>query len=222
MTASSVMPAVRSAALDVKQKLLTMAIANPDSPVHGLAMDEIALNNGNLFPKSMPANAEGFAALLTRHGGQPVEATSHVEPDAKTVQRYSSHSFGAVFAEVSVDADLGVVRTRRVVAVYDIGKLLNRKTGSSQLAGGIVWGIGLALHEDTHVDPRNGRITNGNLAEYLVPVNADAPEIDISVIDIPDLNFNPVGCRGIGEIGITGTAAAIANAVYHANGQKAP
>lgn len=108
----------------------------------------------------------------------------------------------------------------RVVAVYDVGKLLNEKTGKSQFIGGIVWGISLALHENTHIDLRTGRVVNANFAEYHVPVNSDIGEIDTSVIDNPDTKINPLGARGIGEIGITGTAAAVANAIYHATGKR--
>jgi xanthine dehydrogenase YagR molybdenum-binding subunit len=113
-----------------------------------------------------------------------------------------------------------VVRVPRIVAVYDVGKLINEKTAKSQFIGGIVWGISLALHEDTHVDPGNGRILNANLAEYHVPVNADIGSIEVSAIDIPDTKIDPLGARGIGEIGITGTGAAIANAIYHATGKR--
>jgi xanthine dehydrogenase YagR molybdenum-binding subunit len=111
-------------------------------------------------------------------------------------------------------------RVRRVVAVFDVGKIVNEKLARSQFIGGIVWGIGLALHEDTYVDWRNGRIANANLAEYHVPTNADVGEIDVSAMDIPDTNMNPLGVRGIGEIGITGTGAAIANGVFHATGKR--
>ena len=113
-----------------------------------------------------------------------------------------------------------MVEVRRVVATYDIGKLLNKKTGMSQLEGGIVWGIGMALMEQTMLDNQNGRYVNNNLAEYHVPVNADTQAIDVTVIDKPDIKFNPQGGRGIGEIGITGIAGAIANAIYNATGKR--
>jgi xanthine dehydrogenase YagR molybdenum-binding subunit len=113
-----------------------------------------------------------------------------------------------------------MVRVRRVVATYDIGTLMNEKTGLNQLMGGIVWGISFALHELTHIDPFSGRTVNANFAEYHVPVNADIGEIDVTVLNIPDTTFNPLGARGIGEIGITGTAAAIANAIYNATGKR--
>jgi len=113
-----------------------------------------------------------------------------------------------------------MVEVRRVVATYDIGTLQNQKTGINQLVGGIVWGVGFALHEETVIDNTYGRTVNENLAEYHVPVNADIGAIDVTVLNIPDTKFNPLGARGIGEIGITGTAAAIANAIYNATGKR--
>ncbi len=133
---------------------------------------------------------------------------------------FSSHSWGAIFAEVAVDADTHMVQVRRMVGTYDIGTLINHTTGTNQLIGGIVWGVGMALHEETLIDTTYGRTINENLAEYHVPVNADIHEIDVTALDIPDYKFNPLGARGIGEIGITGAAAAIANAIYNATGKR--
>ena len=113
-----------------------------------------------------------------------------------------------------------MVKVRRITATYDIGTLLNDKTGLNQLMGGIVWGVGFALHEQTHMDPVYGRPANENLAEYHVPVNADIGTVDVTCLNIPDKIFQPLGGRGIGEIGITGTAAAIANAIYNATGKR--
>ncbi|MGF6673970.1 CO/xanthine dehydrogenase Mo-binding subunit [Paraburkholderia sp. WSM4174] len=135
-------------------------------------------------------------------------------------QKYSFHSFGAVFVEVHVDAELGTIRVPRVVAVYDVGRVLNQKTARSQMMGGIVWGIGAALQEESTLDARFGRFTNANLAEYHVPVNADIGTLDITFIDRPDPYINSLGVRGIGEIGITAVVAAIANAVYNATGVR--
>jgi xanthine dehydrogenase YagR molybdenum-binding subunit len=132
----------------------------------------------------------------------------------------STESWGAVFAEVAVDRYTKMVKVRRVVGVYDIGVLLNEKTGLNQLMGGITWAIGFATHEHGIVDASTGRIVNANLAEYHVPVNADVGVLDVSVVGIPDFKFNPVGSRGIGEIGITGAAAAVANAIYNATGKR--
>ena len=121
---------------------------------------------------------------------------------------------------MAVDKDTHMVKVRKVVGTYDIGTLLNQKTGLNQLMGGIVWGISFALHEEAHIDPVYGRVANESLAEYHVPVNADIGEVDVTVLNIPDVKFNPIGSRGIGEIGITGTAAAVANAIYNATGKR--
>jgi xanthine dehydrogenase YagR molybdenum-binding subunit len=128
------------------------------------------------------------------------------------------HAFGAVFAEVHVDKALGTIRVPRVVASYAVGRIMNAKTANSQLVGGLVWGISTALLEQTHIDPWVGRVVNANLAEYHVPVNADIGKIDVTVVDEADSHVNSLGAKGIGEIGITGVSAAIANAVYHATG----
>ena len=119
-----------------------------------------------------------------------------------------------------VDEDLGRISVPRIVAGYSVGRLMNAKLARSQLIGGLVWGVSMALMEETHLDPRDGRIVNANLAEYHVPVNADIGTIDVSFCNENDTRFNPVGARGIGEIGITGIPAAIANAVYHATGRR--
>ena len=132
----------------------------------------------------------------------------------------ASHAFGAVFVEVRVDRDLGEIRIPRITAAYGAGKILNAKTARSQLQGGIIWGIGMALEEETLVDPRTGRYVNADLAEYHVPVNADVGTIDVTLVDEVDPYVNPIGVKGIGEIGITGVAADIANAVYHATARR--
>jgi xanthine dehydrogenase YagR molybdenum-binding subunit len=219
MSTASVTPAVQAAAEKARITLINMAVADAKSSVHGLAADEVDFRDGKIFRKSAPGSGEKFSDLIARNGNRAVEGVASVKPtEDKT--KYSSHSFGAVFVEVSIDPQLGPVRVRRVVAVYDVGKIVNQRTARSQFIGGIVWGIGLALHEDTLVDWRNGRIANANLAEYHVPVNLDIPDIDVSAIDLPDTKLNPLGVRGIGEIGITGTGAAVANAVYHATGKR--
>ena len=124
------------------------------------------------------------------------------------------------FAEVAVDKSTHMVKVRRIVATYDIGTLMNDKTGLNQLMGGIVWGVSFALHEESHIDPVYGRTANENLAEYHVPVNADIGVLDVTCLNIPDTKFQPLGGRGIGEIGITGAAAAVANAIYNATGKR--
>jgi xanthine dehydrogenase YagR molybdenum-binding subunit len=156
---------------------------------------------------------------VARSGGQPVEATVSSRPGADA-QQYSMHSFGAVFSEVRVDPDLAIVRVPRIVTAHAVGRILNAKTARSQIVGGVVWGVGMALEEETLIDPRTGRYVNADLAEYHVPVNADIGEIDTAFIEQPDEHVSTVGAKGVGEIGITGVAASIANAVYHATGKR--
>jgi xanthine dehydrogenase YagR molybdenum-binding subunit len=219
MTTVSITPAIQSAAKQAREKLINMAMNDGQSPVHGAAADQIEIKDGKIFLKSSPDKSETFAALLARNGNQPVEGSASLKPTLDQKQ-FAAHSFGAVFAEVGVDPRIGTVRVRRIGAVFDVGKIVNQKTAHSQFIGGIVWGISLALFEDTHTDPHLGRFTNANIADYLVPVNADIPEIDVSALDIPDTKLDPIGARGIGEIGITGTGAAVANAIYHATGKR--
>jgi len=217
---ASVLPAVQAAAIDARAKLLNLAVEDPESPVHGAAVDDVDFKNGKIFLKSAPDKSEAFTRLLSRHGSQPIEGNAKVALSREVEQQYSIYSFGAVFAEVSVDPELGNVRVPRIVAVYDVGKVINEKTANSQFVGGIIWGVSLALHEDTYVDERTGRILNANLGEYRVPLNSDIGEIKVSATDIPDPVINPLGARGIGEIGVTGTGAAVANAIFHATGKR--
>lgn len=216
---ASVSPAVRAAATEARDRLIALALADTGSPLAGVARDDVTVENGWVMSRSTPSKRDPAAAIIARNGGKPVEASATVKPGSEK-QQYSFHSFGAVFTEVHVDEDLGTIRVARVVGVYDVGNLLNAKTAHSQLMGGIVWGIGTALLEKSDLDARYGRYTNANLAEYHVPVNADIGALDISFVGPGDPYINPLGARGIGEIGITGVSAAIANAVYHATGVR--
>jgi len=218
MTAASVGPAVQAACNAVRGKLVALAVKDERSPLKGLAPEQVRIDGGVLIAVSDPARKEEAAAIIARRG-QPLVASGDAAPDPEH-ERNASHSFGAVFVEVRVDPDLGEIRVPRIVATYDVGRRLNAKTALSQLQGGIVWGVSLALHEHSVLDQRTGRFVNANLAEYHVPVNADIGRLDITFIDEPDLPFNPLGARGIGEIGITGVPAALCNAVYHATGRR--
>jgi xanthine dehydrogenase YagR molybdenum-binding subunit len=130
------------------------------------------------------------------------------------------HAHGAVFAEVKVDPDLGQIRLTRMVGAFAAGRIINPKLVRSQLLGGMIWGVSFALHEEAVVDRRSGRVMNGNLAEYHVPVNADVPSMDVLTIEEHDPHVNALGIKGVGEIGITGSAGAVANAVWHATGNR--
>jgi xanthine dehydrogenase YagR molybdenum-binding subunit len=218
-SSASVLPAIQDATTQLKLKLADLAIADAASPLHGLKTVDIDAKDGKLVNKLNPAQTDSLADLIARNGNKPVEATGSAEP-SESRDAMSSQSWGAVFAEVAVDKDTHMVKVRRIVATYDIGTLLNTKTGMNQLMGGITWGVSFALYEAAHIDPAYGRAANESLAEYHVPVNADIGTVDITVLGIPDLKFNPIGSRGIGEIGITGAAAAVANAIYNATGKR--
>lgn len=211
--------AVIAAAEAAKTNVIRIALADPASPLYGAAEDRIAVRDGRLFLIAEPAVGETYAAILSRAGTPDVEAEVSVKPGDEK-EKFAAYSFGALFVEVKVDALLGQVRVTRLVGVYDVGRVLNFKTARSQLIGGITMGLGMALLEETVSDPRTGRMMNANLGEYHVPVNADILDIDVSFINQPDPYVNPMGSRSIGELGIVGTAAAIANAVYHATGKR--
>jgi len=221
-TVASVAPAVQAAGKALRLKLLGIAAADERSPLFGATTDQVGVDGttdgGELYLLVDPARRETMQVIAERHGS-PVEVTAKAEPGDEK-QKYSMHAFGAVFVEVTVDEALGEIRVPRVVGVYGVGRLMNEKTGYSQLMGGIVWGISLALFEETMIDKREGRAVNGNLAEYHVPTNADIQAIDVQIVDEDDPHVNPLGAKGIGEIGITGVGAAIANAVFHATGKR--
>jgi len=168
---------------------------------------------------SNAAKGEGYGDVLARAGLQEIEASYDTQFDDKN-KTHSSHAFGAQFAEVRVDPDFGEVRVTRFTGVFDIGRVMNMKTARSQMMGGIVMGIGMALMEATIMDANIGRIVNHDFAEYHVPVNADIPDIDVQLLDNFDAHASPIGAKGAGEIGIVGAAAAVANAVYHATGVR--
>lgn len=216
-TAASTGSAVLAAGRAAKLAVIAAAVADMSSPLYGLAADGVDITDGRIVSNADRTKGEAVATLLARQKLPYIEATMSSETDPAT-QMYSKHSFGAVFTEVHVDPDLGMVRVNRVTGVYSVGKLLNAKTGRSQLIGGIVFGIGMALMEETQIDPRSGRVLNADLAEYRVPVSLDVPEIDVTVVNEVDPYVNPLGIKGIGEIGITGVVASIGNAVYNATG----
>jgi xanthine dehydrogenase YagR molybdenum-binding subunit len=218
-TVASVASAVQAAGEALRKKLVGIANADPRSPLFGATPDQVGAGDGALYLLADPARRETMAQVVARHGQGPVEASADAAPGDEK-KHYSMHSFGAVFVEVRVDELLGEIRVPRVVGVYGVGNLLNRKTGYSQLMGGIVWGLSMALFEETLIDKRLGGAVNGNLAEYHVPTNADIGMIDVQVVAEDDPHINPLGAKGIGEIGITGVAAAVANAVYHATGRR--
>jgi len=219
VTMASTGTAVHEAATLLRSRLVGMALADRDSPLHGVAESDVVVVNGRMALAPDTQRGESYAALLARHGGRPVEATSNSRPGAEA-QEYAMQSFGIVFTEVRIDPDLGTISVPRVVTAHAVGRIVNPKTARSQIVGGVVWGAGMALLEETLIDPRSGRYVNADLAEYHVPVNADIGVIDTLFADEHDPRVSAVGAKGIGEIGITGVAASIANAVHHATGKR--
>lgn len=195
-----------------------LKLAGNDSPLAGLSPDEVVAADGGLCKADEPGRCESYVSILARAGRTELSVEAKA-PAPLEFQKYSMHSYGAQFAEVRVNAVTGEVRVARFLGSFDAGRILNHQTATSQFKGGIIMGIGLALSEETLFDERTGRVMNPSLSEYHVPVQADVPAIDILWTDIPDPHA-PMGARGIGEIGITGVAAAIANAVYNATGKR--
>jgi xanthine dehydrogenase YagR molybdenum-binding subunit len=214
---ASVGPAVVAAAELVKKKLIEVAGKEQKSPFHVAKPEELSYVNGEIHSngKSLP-----FDQLLTILGRSAIEATGSAALSEKDEEKYAFDSFGAQFCELKVHDLTGEVRVNRFASVMDIGTVVSERTARNQIIGGIVFGIGMALLEETRYDARTGWIANRNLAEYLVPTNADIPAIEVEFLKYPDVEFNSIGARGIGEIGISGTPAAIANAVYHATGKR--
>ncbi|MET8827471.1 xanthine dehydrogenase family protein molybdopterin-binding subunit [Streptomyces sp. NPDC004610] len=203
----------------LKDRFIAMAVADPGSPLHGVEPERVRARDGRLETTSGPAARDTYRALLRRAGLPGLEATSTWGPgDIDT--RISTYGYGAVFAEVSVDPLLGLVRLRRMFAAFDVGRVISPKLAHSQAIGGMVGGIGMALLEGTVTDHRDGRIVNASLADYLVPVNADVPELDAAFIDTDDPQADPIGVKGLGEITIVGVPAAIGNAVFNATGRR--
>jgi xanthine dehydrogenase YagR molybdenum-binding subunit len=218
-TAASVGPAVYRAGLEAKRQAAFLAVDDVASPLHGLVPDDIDGADGALFSKNDPTRKDLYADIL-RRASKPEVAGEASARESEERKKYSLHSFGAQFAEVSVDEDLGQVRVTRLVGAFAGGRILNALTAHSQLMGGMVWGIGFALHENTVRDPRSGRVVSRDLSDYHVPTCLDVPDIDVIMVDEDDPHVNDVGAKGLGEIGITGSVAAIANAVYHATGKR--
>lgn len=219
-TTGTVGSAIYDAAKDLHMKLAKLAAEQSDSPLHGLDAQNIVLSGvGKLAVNADPSRSDTFAGILQRAGQSSIEGNGGFKP-GKDEPPVEFQSFGAQFCEVMIDPAKPRVQVTRFVSVVDCGRVINAKTAHSQILGGVVMGIGMALEEETVYDRATGLPATRNLAEYHVPVNADIQNIDVHFVGEPDLAFNPMGARGMGEIGITGVAAAIANAVFHATGKR--
>jgi xanthine dehydrogenase YagR molybdenum-binding subunit len=215
--AASVSNGIATTVNAIRDKLLGLAKQMPNSPLANATLDEVRLADGMLVSKRDGSHSVSIADAMRHSAVDRIEQEETTTPASDAARAHNTHS--AVFAEVKIDEELGVIRVIRVVSAVAAGRVLNTKTANSQILGSVVWGIGMALHEETLIDHKLGRVINANIAEYHVPVNADVHEIKVIFVDEAD-DSNPLGVKGLGEIGIVGVAAAIANAVYHATGKR--
>jgi len=199
-------------------KLADLATGDERSPLFGAGNAGVVARGGRLFRRDGEARSDSYADILKRAGIAQIEASGKGAADPLAQSTYAMHAHGAVFAEVKVDPDLGQIRVTRMVGAFAAGRVINPRMVRSQIFGGMIWGMSFALHEQAVTDRRSGRTLNANLAEYRVPVNADVPSLDALMIEEHDPHVNALGIKGVGEIGITGSAGAVANAVWHATG----
>jgi xanthine dehydrogenase YagR molybdenum-binding subunit len=240
-TTASIHPAAMEACVLLRKELAALAIVDPASKLNGLKPEEIGYANGKLFSTADDKKTDAYVDIVTRAKRTVVEGCATTQPisgagltvpgalctpretppeENSDIKKYAFHSFGAQFAEVWVDEDFGTIRVKRFTSVQDVGRIMNEKTARSQIIGGVIFGIGAALMEATEYDKRWGNPVVRTLADYHVPVHLDVPPIDVHFIGKSDPHISPIGARGIGEIGITGVSAAIANAVFNATGKR--
>jgi xanthine dehydrogenase YagR molybdenum-binding subunit len=212
--------AAQNACHAVREQLFRHARQMDGSPLANASMEQVTFTGGRIHLTNDPAASVTFAEAMQAGGIERVEAEEKASPSMLTSMRYSGYSHSAVFAEVKVDEELGIIRVTRIVNAVAAGTILNPKTARSQILGGVVFGIGMALEEESMLDHNLGRFMNHNLAEYHVPVNADVYDIDVIFVSEHEDKLNPLGVKGLGEIGVVGTAAAIGNAIYHATGKR--
>lgn len=212
--------AIHNAGAAVIAKLADLATNDQRSPLFGAGNEGVIARDGRLFRRDNETRSDSYADILGRAGLAEVEARGKGAADPAAQSSYAMHAHGAVFAEVKVDPDLGQIRVTRLVGAFAAGRVINPRMVRSQIFGGMIWGMSFALHEQAIMDKRSGRTMNANFAEYQVPVNADVPSMEALMIEEHDPHVNALGIKGVGEIGITGSAGAIANAVWHATGVR--
>ena len=212
--------ALHSAGAAVIGKLADLATGDERSLLFGAGNAGLIARNGRLYRRDDETRSEAYADILDRAGLAEIDAEGSGARDPAITEHYAMHAHGAVFAEVQVDPDFGQVRVTRLVGAFAAGTVVNPRLVQSQYYGGMIWGLSFALHEHAVVDRRSGRVMNANLGEYHIPVNADVPSIEAIIVPERDLHVNALGIKGVGEIGITGTAGAIANAIWHATGKR--
>ena len=212
-TMASVGSAVHAACLALRAKFRALASGDERSPLYGAPDDKVCADGGRLFLLDEPWRGDDYMEILARNRLEVLEAVETSRPGDEHRQ-YSMNAYGAVFAEVAVDQDLGLIRVRRILGAYGVGRIVNPTMAHSQMISGMVGGIGMALMEQTIVDHNSERIANASLADYLMPVHADIPALDVIFVEEHDPHVNPLGVKGLGEVAIVGVAPAIANAVF--------
>jgi xanthine dehydrogenase YagR molybdenum-binding subunit len=212
--------AIHNAGEDAIARLAEVATADPRSPLFGAGNVGVVARSGRLHRRDDEGRSETYAEILMRAGRTEMVGTAKAARDQNAAAAHAMFSHGAVFAEVKVDPDLGQIRATRLVGAFAAGRIINPRLVRSQYFGGMIWGVSFALQEEAVTDRRTGRIMNADLAEYHVPVNADVPSLEAILVPEDDDYVNPLGVKGVGEIGITGTVGAIANAVWHATGVR--
>jgi xanthine dehydrogenase YagR molybdenum-binding subunit len=212
--------AIHNAGADAIARLAALATGDERSPLYGAGNAGVAARGGRLFRRDDESRSESYAEILARAGVAEIEGKGAAAADPAAHGAYAMHAHGAVFAELKVDPELGQVRATRLVGAFAAGRIINPKLVRSQYYGGMIWGVSFALHERADVDARTGRVMNANLGEYHVPVNADVPALEAIIVEEHDPHVNALGIKGVGEIAITGTAGAIANAIWHATGVR--
>ena len=210
--------AIHAASLDIIGQLADLATNDAASPLYGAGNAGVVARDGRLYRRDDESRSERFEEILARAGRASLSGQGKASADPAAQKAYAMHAHGAVFAEVKVDPDLGQMRVTRLVGAFAAGRIINPRLVTSQYYGGMIWGVSFALHEHAAMDPRTGRFLNDNLAAYHVPVNADTPAMEAILVHEDDAVVNALGVKGVGEIGITGTTGAIANAVWHATG----
>ena len=212
--------AIHNAGANVVARLAEIATSDDRSPLYGAGNAGVIARDGRLFRRDDESRSESYSEILRRTGLAQIEGQGQSAADPSAQETYAMHAHGAVFAEVKVDPDLGQMRVTRLVGAFAAGRIINPRMVQSQLYGGMIWGVSFALHEQAVLDQRTGRPMNPNLAEYRIPVNADVPSIEAILVEEHDPHVNALGIKGVGEIGVTGSAGAVANAIWHATGVR--
>ncbi|EGO96222.1 xanthine dehydrogenase family protein molybdopterin-binding subunit [Acidiphilium sp. PM] len=211
--------ALHAAGSDAVRRLGEIAVADPASPLFGANAGVVA-RDGRLFARDDDSRSESYVEIIARAGGAAVQGAGSAARPPEAAERHAMYSHGAVFAEVKIDPALFQIRVTRLVGAFAAGRIINPRLATSQLMGGMIWGLSFALHEEARHDRRTGRIVNADFAGYHIPVNADVAGLDVITVHEDDPHVNPLGIKGVGEIGITGTVGAIGNAIWHATGTR--